>query len=147
MRFGPLTKNQGQDNPKPLPTTLGRKGSSVTASLDENKQLTVHSGSENSDSIPEEIVYGYLFRSILMFKEKAAEEEKQGRLGTGYTKAVQETLKIDDATAKALDEAATAWNPKKEEMSTMLVEVHGPGKDLALSKRFARHALQEIEKN
>lgn len=30
---------------------------------------------------------------------------------------------------------------------TTLVEVHGPGKDLALSKRFARHALQELEKN
>lgn len=97
-RFGSLTKVQGQDDPKPLPAT-GRKGR-VTASLDQNKQMTVDAPAQTNDTIPDEIVYGHLFRSILMFKEKAAEEEKQGRLGDSYNKAIQETLKIDDATVR-----------------------------------------------
>lgn len=68
--------------------------------------------------VPDEIVYGYLFRSILLLRERAAEEEKQGRPGSGYTKAIQASLKLDDAAAKALNDAATAWNSKKQELES-----------------------------
>lgn len=117
MRFGPLAPVQGQGDPKPLPKT-GGKGSLVTASLNENRELKIDSPEQAGGPVPDEIVYGYLFRSILMFQDKAQEEEKQGRLGTGYTKAIQATLKIDDATAKALDEVAAAWTTKEKEMAS-----------------------------
>ncbi len=117
MRFGPLTSAQDQGDRKPLPRVPGNK-SGATISLNENKEVTTNSTQQADGSVPDSIVYGYLFRSILMFREKAAEEEKQGRLGTGYTKAIQASLKLDDATAKALDDAATSWDTKKKEMET-----------------------------
>jgi hypothetical protein len=103
-------------NPKPAPKTDG-SGSLISISLNDKKELEVNSTPQTGGSVPDDIVYGHLFRSILMFREKAAEEEKQGRQGAGYTKAIQATLKLDDATAKALDDAATAWDNKKDELT------------------------------
>lgn len=115
-RLDSITSGQRIGEPKPLPKA-NRGGSLITASLNENKELTLSSTPQtDAASIPDYVVYGHLFRSILMFREMAAEEEKQGRLGEGYTKAVQASLKLDDTTAKALDEAATTWSTRKQEM-------------------------------
>lgn len=115
-RLSPLSLIQGQDDSRRLPKVPGNKPA-VNISLNENKEVTVNSAAKTAGGeVPEAIVYSYLFSSILMFREKAAEEEKQGRLGTPYTKAIQTSLKLDDSTAKALDEAATAWSSKKQAM-------------------------------
>lgn len=116
-RLSPISLIQGQDDPRRLPKVPGSK-SAATVSLNENKEVSATSTQQASGPVPDSIVYNYLFRSILLFREKAEEEERQGRLGTGYTKAIQASLKLDDATAKALDDAATGWDSKKQEMET-----------------------------
>lgn len=116
--LSPTRLVQTKGDPRPMPKAPG-SGTAVNLSLDQNKEVATNNAtSQTGDNVPDFVVYGYLFQSILMFREKAAEEERQGRLGIGYTKAIQASLKLDDATAKALEDAATAWDNKKQEMET-----------------------------
>jgi hypothetical protein len=112
-RLSPISLIQKQNEARPKAPA---SKPAVSVSLNENKELTADSAAQTGSAVPDAIVYSYLFSSILMFKEKAAEEEKQGRLGAPYTKAIQASLKLDDATAKALDDAASAWKSKKQVM-------------------------------
>ena len=116
-RLSPIGFSQDPDTAKPLPKVPGNR-SGATVSLNENKEVTVSTTQMADGQVPDAIVYSYLFRSILLLREKAEEEERQGRSGAGYTKAIQASLKLDDVTAKALDDAATAWNSKKQEIES-----------------------------
>ena len=84
---------------------------------------------------------------LRIFVYGSEEEASRMLIGHGsFAVASSEELKgFGGDEARFIDYPHFSWVGVRR--GTMLVEVHGPGKDLALSKRFARHALQEIEKN
>ena len=65
--------------------------------------------------------------------------------GTRSVSLSQELKGFGGDQARYIDYPYFTWVGLRR--GKVLVTVEGPGKDLALTKRFARHALQEIEKN
>ncbi len=77
-----------------------------------------------------------------------SEEEASRTLVSNGTFAValaEELKGFGGNEARVIDYPHFSWVGVR--MGTTLVEARGPGNDLALTKRFARHALQELEKN
>lgn len=83
---------------------------------------------------------------LRIFVYSSEEEASRMLVGHGaFAVAYSEQLKgFGGDEARFIDYPHFSWVGVRR--GTMLVEVHGPGKDLALTKRFVRHALQELEK-
>lgn len=76
-----------------------------------------------------------------------SEQEASSKLLSHGTRAValSEELKgFGGDEARFIDYPHFSWVGIRR--GTTLVEVQGPGKEMALTKRFVRHALQELEK-
>lgn len=83
---------------------------------------------------------------LRIFVYNSEAEASKMLIGHGaYAVAFSEELKgFGGDEARFIDYPHFSWVGVRK--GTMLVEAHGPGKDLALTKRFVRHALQELEK-
>jgi hypothetical protein len=83
---------------------------------------------------------------LRIFVYSSEEEASRMLVGHGaFAVAYSKQLKdFGGDEARFIDYPHFSWVGVRR--GTMLVEAHGPGKDLALTKRFVRHALQELEK-
>lgn len=83
---------------------------------------------------------------LRIFVYGSEEEASRMLVGHGaFAVAFSEELKgFGGDEARFIDYPHFSWVGVRR--GTMLVEAHGPAKDLALTKRFVRHALQELEK-
>jgi hypothetical protein len=113
-RLGPVTPALGHGSP--IPDADG-KSSSVGAFLDQQGNLSVEKTKQAGVQVPDYVVYGQLLRSVMLLKQKGEDEEKRGRLGSGYTRTLQLAMKLDDATNKELDDAATDWDKEREALT------------------------------
>src|SRR4030095_13326237 len=114
-RFSPVTAVQGHGSPIPI---IDSHQSSTSAFVNQQKELTVENTKQTAAQVPDYVLYGQLFRSVMLLKQKAAEEEKQGKLAAGYTRVLQATLKLNDTANKELDDAATSWDKEREALTT-----------------------------
>lgn len=83
---------------------------------------------------------------LRIFVYGSEEEASRMLIGHGaFAVAYSEELKgFGGDEARFIDYPHFSWVGVRR--GKTLVEVHGPGKNLEVTKRFARHALQEVEK-
>jgi len=73
--------------------------------------------------IPEDIVYGQVFRHIKELHKKADEEERQGRDGAHFRKLYKQMAKLDDRQAELLEEVAAETNMEVEKLNKQAMKI------------------------
>jgi hypothetical protein len=73
--------------------------------------------------VPRSVVYAQLFHAVVLLKQKADEEELQGRSGVGYRLAYKSMLKLGDAEAIKLEEIAAVCDREVEAITEQAGEI------------------------
>lgn len=78
-----------------------------------------------SEEVPEDVVYGQVFRHLKELHEKAGDEERQGRDGAHLRKLYKEMAKLDEHQAARLDEVAAEVNNEIEKLNKRAMKIIG----------------------
>ena len=83
----------------------------------------INQGANVSQDIPEDIVYGQVFRHIEELNRKADEEEQKGNNGNKLRNLYKDTARLDDRQARLLDKIAKDANHELKKLDKRAREI------------------------
>lgn len=114
-------QEQGQANVsspsglKPKPADLDRE--TVPQPVQSNPLAGHAEARPESPEIPQDVVYGQVFRHIKELLKKADDEERQGREGAHFRTLYKRMAKLNEQQSKLLDDVASETNAEIEKLN------------------------------
>lgn len=108
---------------KPKPADLDKETPSQPAQA--NPRAEDSAQQPEVADVPEEVVYGQVFRHLKELRKKADDEDRQGRDGAHFRKLYKEMAKLEDRQAALLDEVAAEANSDIEKLDKRALKIIG----------------------
>lgn len=106
---------------KPKPADLDREMPSQPAQV--NPLAGQPTPPPAAEDVPEDIVYGQVFRHLKELRRKADDEERQGRAGVRFRQLYRQMAKLNDRQAMLLDEVAADTDREIEKLNRRAIDI------------------------
>lgn len=109
---------------------------------DDLKELPKGVGSQRDDllsqDVPEDIVYGQVFRHLEELNKKADEEEQKGNNGNKLRNLYKQMARLDDRQARALDKIVRGANQELKKLDHRAKQIIAEGRSRTPGRRLER---------